>query len=192
MHGQEEDIALIQMVLQGTQSAYARLVVRYQSYVFSLALKYVNDRELAEELTQDVFIKAYRSLADFKGTSKFSTWLYTITHNTCLSHLRKKGSDTVYPGDEYLASFAEQSGHALQPGTLFEQKMQQQMLDHALRLLPIADGEIVTLFYLAEQSVEEIGLITGLSASNVKVKLFRARAKLKEIMETRFSRELIR
>ncbi len=190
MQGQEEDIALIKMVLHGTPAAYGKLVVRYQGYVFSVVLKYVQNRELAEELAQDVFVKAYKSLADFKGNSKFSTWLYSITHNTCLSQLRKKDSDIVFPGDDYLLSAAEHSGQALQPGMLLEQKMQQRMLDQAMRFLPVADAEIITLFYLAEQSVDEIGTITGISASNVKVRLFRARAKLKEIMETKFSSEM--
>src|SRR3954467_5276953 len=95
MHQQTDDIAVIQMVLQGQQAAYATLVERYQQYVFTLAMRYVNNRELAEELSQDVFVKAYRCLADFKGHSKFSTWLYTIVNSTCLSQLRKKKDDTV-------------------------------------------------------------------------------------------------
>jgi len=83
---QQEDELIIQMVLQGRHSAYTILVNRYQAYVFTLVLRYINDRGLAEELAQDVFVKAYRSLADFKGNSKFSTWLYTIVSTTCISY----------------------------------------------------------------------------------------------------------
>ncbi len=90
MQGQADDIAVIQSILQGQQSAYATLVNRYQLYVFTLVMRYVNNREIAEELAQDVFVKAYRYLADFKGNSKFSTWLYTIVNTTCLSYIRKK------------------------------------------------------------------------------------------------------
>src|SRR5580700_8772213 len=90
-----DDFAIIQQVLQGQHAAYAVLVGRYQSYVFTLAMRYVNNRETAEELAQDVFVKAYRYLADFKGNSKFSTWLYTIVNSTCLSHLRKKKEQSI-------------------------------------------------------------------------------------------------
>jgi RNA polymerase sigma-70 factor (ECF subfamily) len=72
-----------------------------------------------------------------------------------------------------------------------EQRTQKEMLERAMKHLPEQDAEILTLFYQAEQSVEEIGTIVGLTTSNVKVKLFRARQKLKEILETKFARELM-
>ena len=84
------DNELISKVLSGDQQAYAGLVSRYQNYVFTLALRVVKSREDAEEVAQDSFIKAYKYLADFKGASKFSTWLYTIVNNTAISFLRKK------------------------------------------------------------------------------------------------------
>lgn len=190
MHGQDDDIAIIQMVLQGRQQAYATLVSRYQGYVFTLAMRHVNNRELAEELAQDVFVKAYRSLASFKGNSKFSTWLYTVTHNTCLSHLRKKEDATIFPGEEYVNNSAEAQGSGHHPATKMEQRAQQQVLNEAVKHLSATDGELITLFYQGEQSVEEISTITGLSAANVKVRLMRARQKLKEILETKYSGEV--
>lgn len=190
MYGQEDDIAIIQMVLQGRQQAYATLVARYQGYVFTLAMRHVNNRELAEELAQDVFVKAYRSLSSFKGNSKFSTWLYTVTHNTCLSHLRKKEDATVFPGDEHVHNTAEAQGSGAHPMARMEQRAQQQVLNEAVKHLPATDSELITLFYQGEQSVEEISTITGLSASNVKVRLMRARQKLKEILETKYSGEV--
>src|SRR6476661_4086778 len=90
MHTEPNDMDIISRVLQGDSAAYASLVQRYQNFVFTIVLRYVKSREDAEEVSQDIFIKAYRSLADFKGASKFSTWLYTITTTTCLSFLRKK------------------------------------------------------------------------------------------------------
>lgn len=192
MHAQEDDIAIIQMVLQGRQQAFATLVARYQGYVFTIVMRHVNNRELAEELAQDVFVKAYKALASFKGNSKFSTWLYTITHNTCLSHLRKKEDETMFPGDEKMQIWAEGQSDARHPGTQLEQKTQQQLVNEAVQQLPESDGELITLFYKAEQSVEEISVITGLTTSNVKVKLLRARQKLKDILETRYSREVLR
>ena len=84
------DNEIISRVLSGDHQAYAGLVSRYQSYVFTLTLRMVKSREDAEEVAQDVFIKAYKYLADFRGASKFTTWLYTIVNNTCISFLRKK------------------------------------------------------------------------------------------------------
>ena len=146
-------------------------------------MRYVNNRELAEELAQDVFVKAYRYLADFKGNSKFSTWLYTIVNTTCLSHLRKKRDGTVLMEEDKMVLLTDQQAHMSdrQPDRL-EQKADKEMLAIAMRQLPEEDGRILTLFYLAEQSVDEIGIIMGLTASNVKVKLFRARQKLKAIL----------
>ena len=84
------DNEVISRVLQGEQNAYAELVTRYQGYVFTLVMRMIKSREDAEEVAQDIFVKAYRSLADFRGESKFSTWLYTIVNTTCITFLRKK------------------------------------------------------------------------------------------------------
>lgn len=183
-------MAVIQLVLQGQQQAYATLVQRYQQYVYTLALRYAGRRELAEELAQDVFLKAYRFLADYKGTGKFSTWLYTIVHTTCLSYMRKEEKTTTLLTHEQLLSVADlRTASSI---SRLEQKTQNQLLDAAIKQLPDADGQIITLFYMAEQSVEEIGTIMGLTTSNVKVKLFRARQKLKEIIEHQYKNELIK
>src|SRR5215510_14691733 len=90
----QNDNEIISQVLNGDHQAYAQLVNRYQSYVFTLALRFTKNREDAEEVAQDIFVKAYRALADFKGNSKFSTWLYTIVNNTCITFLRKKKLQT--------------------------------------------------------------------------------------------------
>ena len=87
------DNEVISKVLGGDYNAYADLVTRYQAYVFTLVLRMIKSREDAEEVAQDVFIKAYRSLADFRGESKFSTWLYTIANTTSITFLRKKKLD---------------------------------------------------------------------------------------------------
>jgi RNA polymerase sigma factor (sigma-70 family) len=185
-----DDTLVIQLILQGQQAAFATLVDKYQSYVFTLVMRYVNDRELAEELAQDVFVKAYRYLADFKGNSKFSTWLYTIVNSTCISHLRKKKDETISLEEERMISISDNSA-AESPATRLEQKTQQQVIENAMKYLPETDEQLLSLFYQGEQSVDEIGIIMGLTAANVKVRLFRARQKLKEVLERRYSREII-
>lgn len=183
------DEALISQTLAGNQQAYGYLVSRYQSYVFTLVLRYIPEREEAEEAAQDVFIKAYRSLADFKGKSKFSTWLYTIVHTTCISRLRKVKQPVVLVEEEKLLSLEERSTQA-SVLTGIERKSERKMINKAINLLPAGDAEIITLFYLQEQSLDEIAIIQGQTSNNIKVRLFRARTKLKEIMEREFADEL--
>ncbi len=84
------DTEIISRVLRGEKALFAELVKKYQNFVFTIAGRYASNREDAEEIAQDVFVKAYKSLADFRGDAKFSTWLYTITSTTCISFLRKK------------------------------------------------------------------------------------------------------
>jgi RNA polymerase sigma factor (sigma-70 family) len=187
MMEQVDDIAVIQMVLQGNQSAYAGLVTKYQQYVFTLVLRYVNNRETAEELSQDVFVKAYRYLADFRGSCKFSTWLYTIVNSICLSHLRNKKQDTILLEQDKMVSLSDRFMPGEQPSQTLEKKTQKQLIAKALKRLPETDAQMISLFYQAEQSVEEIGLIMGLTVSNVKVRLFRARQKLKEVLTPMYS-----
>ena len=101
------DIDIISAVLNGNQQAYAQLVERYQGFVFTLVLRYVKSREDAEEVAQDVFVKAYRALADFKGQARFSTWLYTIATTTSITFLRKKKTDIQSLDDERVFETAD-------------------------------------------------------------------------------------
>jgi RNA polymerase sigma-70 factor (ECF subfamily) len=173
-----QDTDIIQLVLKGQQNAFSILVDRYQHFVFSITLKYVSNREEAEELSQDIFVKAYRSMADFKGNSKFSTWLYTIVHTTCLSFLRKK-KEPIVPINEtthhYIAATRDALSH-------IENKSRNLWVSNLIAQLEETEAEVVTLFYLAEQSLEEIALITGQTPGNIKVRLFRARQKLKQLL----------
>jgi RNA polymerase sigma factor (sigma-70 family) len=190
MHEQADDIAVIKLVLQGNQAAYASLVTKYRQYVFTLVMRYVTNREAAEEISQDVFVKAYRNLADFRGNSKFSTWLYTIVNTTCLSHLRNKKHNTILLSHDKMVTLTDQTGPGEQPAQTLEKKTQKQWIDNAIKHLPETDAQIITLFYQADQTVEEIGQITGLTTSNVKVRLFRARQKLKEILTPALKEEI--
>ncbi len=183
------DNELISKVLRGDQQAYAGLVERYQAYVFTLALRMVKNREEAEELSQDVFIKAYKYLADFRGESRFSTWLYTIVHNTCLSFLRKKKPDTRSLDEEHNFNLADNRETSFR-ADLVEQKSRQAMVNQAISQLGADDAGIITLFYKSEQSLEEIARILGIEINTAKVRLHRARQRLKEVMETRFTEEV--
>ena len=183
------DTEIISKVLSGDQQAYAGLVNRYQNYVFTLALRFTKNREDAEEISQDIFIKAYRALADFKGTSKFSTWLYTIVNNTCITFLRKKKLQTHSLGNEGVFEVADSQDSGLR-ANLVEQKSKVAMVNSAINLLGEDDAEIITLFYKSEQTLEEIAQVLGLETNTAKVRLHRARTRLKEKMQRHFSEEV--
>jgi RNA polymerase sigma factor (sigma-70 family) len=183
------DIEIISRVLKGEQKAYAELVNRYQNYVFTLTLRFIKSREDAEEVSQDIFVKAYRSLADFRGASKFSTWLYTIVNTTCITFLRKKRLDIQSLDNEKVFETVENHDSGFNANQV-EQKSKINMVNTAISMLSRDDSEILTLFYKAEQSLEEISQILGLEPNTVKVRLHRARLKLKEKMETNFSEEV--
>lgn len=183
------DNEIIGKVLNGDQQAYAGLVDRYQNYVFTLTMRFTKNREDAEEVSQDIFIKAYRSLADFRGASKFSTWLYTIVNTTCITFLRKKKLETYSLDHEKVFEVADSKDSGFR-ANLVEQKSRTNMVNEAIALLSHDDAEIITLFYKAEQSLDEIGNILGLDPKTAKVRLHRARQRLKEKMETHFAEEV--
>lgn len=183
------DNEIINQVISGNQQAFAGLVNRYQSYVFTLALRMVKSREDAEEVAQDAFIKAYKYLADFKGASKFSTWLYTIVNNTGISFLRKKKLDVHSLDNEQVFERADNFDSGLRADTV-EQKSRLAMVNDAIGLLSPDDAQIITLFYKAEQSLEETAQILGIEVNAAKVRLHRARTRLKDKMETHFSEEV--
>lgn len=189
MHTQTTDTDIISQVLQGNQNAYAMLVERYQNFVFTIVLRYVKSREDAEEVAQDVFIKAYRYLKDFKGTAKFSTWLYTITTSTCITFLRKRKLEIHSLDNEKVFDVIDNIDGGMSANTI-EQKSRVNMVNEAIRLLSSDDAQIITLFYKGEQTLEEIAQIIGIESNAVKVRLHRARTRLKEKMEKHFIAEV--
>ncbi len=183
------DTEIISKVLNGDHQAYAGLVERYQNYVFTLTLRMVKSREDAEEVAQDVFIKAYKYLADFRGASKFTTWLYTIVNNTCISFLRKKKLDIHSLDNEKVFEVADNQDSGMR-ANLVEQKSKVTMVSRAISMLNPDDAEIITLFYKAEQTLDEIAQVLGIETNTAKVRLHRARTRLKEKMEVHFAEEV--
>ena len=183
------DSEIISRVLLGEQQLFAELVKRYQNFVFTITLRYARHREDAEEIAQDIFVKAYRSLADFRGDSKFSTWLYTIVTTSCITFLRKKRLDTQSLDNEHVFELADSQDSGLRANQV-EQKSKVAMVNDAIKLLSPDDAKLVTLFYKAEQSLDEIGQIMGVDPNTVKVRLHRARTRLREKMEKHFAHEV--
>lgn len=189
MHTELTDSDIITRVLQGDSSAYATLVNRYQNYVFTIVLRYVPSREDAEEVAQDIFVKAYRSLSGFKGDAKFSTWLYTVTTTSCLTFLRKKKVQVQSLDNEHVFAAADNIDSGVS-ANLIEQKSRAQMVHEAMAMLSADDAQVLTLFYKGEQTLEEIAGILGKEVNAVKVQLHRARGRLKEKMQQYFAAEV--
>lgn len=182
MQNKLSDIELIEQTLGGNQAAYADLVKRHQRFVFTLALRFAKGREDAEEIAQDTFIKAYRNLQSFQQQSKFSTWLYSIVYTTAMTFLRKKKMDTSSIDDENVYIQLENQ-HGSFDNNYAEKKSRSYYVNQAISQLLPDDATIITLFYQGEQSLEEIAAALNMEPNTVKVKLFRARQRLKEKLE---------
>lgn len=189
MQSKLSDIELIERTLAGDQAAYADLVKRHQRFVFTLALRFAKTREDAEEIAQDCFIKAYRSLGNFQRSAKFTTWLYTIVYTTSMTFLRKKRVDTDSIDDENTYIQLENQGGGYDANDV-ENKSRSYYLNQAITQLLPDDATIITLFYKGEQSLEEIGETMGIDPNTVKVKLFRARQRLKDKLERLLKHEV--
>ena len=183
------DNEIITRVLRGEHQLYADLVTRYQNFVFTLALRYTPVREDAEEIAQDVFVKAYKALKDFRGESKFSTWLYSIVNSTAITFLRKKKLDVSSLDKEHVFEQADSKDSGTSANQV-EVKSKVEMVTKAIQLHSPDDAKLITLFYKAEQSLEEIAQIMNMETNTVKVKLHRARTRLKEKMEKYFTQEV--
>ena len=170
------DTAYIEKILNGETDCFARLLEKYSKQVFSLIVKIVGNREDAEELTQDVFVKAYNSLSRFRGESSFSTWVYRIAYNLAISATRKRNLVFI-PVDELpLPDVPDEPDEILFGDSDADRRID--FLNCALERLSPDERAIILLFYREDKSMEEIAVITGLTETNVKTKIFRIRKKL--------------
>jgi RNA polymerase sigma-70 factor (ECF subfamily) len=183
----QQDNIYITKVLEGDRNAFAYLVDKYKTMVYSLAFRLVKDREEAEEISQDAFIKAYQSLASFKGKAKFSSWLYRIVYNTAISRLRQQPAGKVSLDESNITDTlyieSKENYDTLSAG---ERK---KYLEKALDSLDSDEKMFVILYYYEEQDLDEIAAIAGLTKTNTKVKLFRARKKMLTVLQSYLKEE---
>jgi RNA polymerase sigma-70 factor (ECF subfamily) len=172
----QSDSFYIDKVLNNNVNAYASLVDKHKDMVFTIALRIVRNREDAEEIAQDVFVKVYQALATFKKESKFSTWLYRIVYNTAISKTRKKQFETTDLNYEIVENYSEDDIN--EDLNRLDNNEQKKVINTVLKKLNPEDHMLVTLYYFKEYSTEEISEIVNISQSNVKVKLHRIRKKL--------------
>jgi RNA polymerase sigma-70 factor (ECF subfamily) len=175
------DILYIEQVLAGKINAFSNIVNRHKDKAFNLAFRICGNREEAEEIAQDSFLKAYRSLKGFKMKSSFATWLYRIVYNTSISHVRikKKG---ILSLEDFPADATDFIGNNTTEEEA-EKEYRSTLINFALQKITEEERGLISLYYYEEMSIDEISDVTGISKSNVKVKLFRARQKMSEIIE---------
>ncbi len=174
------DTYYIEQVLEGKINAFSYLVDRHKDKAYNLAFRICGNREEAEEIAQDAFIKAYRSLRNFRNKSSFSTWLFRIVYNTSISLVRgrKKG---VLAIEEFPADAVDFIGINRNEEEAAED-YRNSLINFALQKIPEDDRGLITLYYYDDLDTEEISKITGISKSGIKVRLFRARKKMADII----------
>lgn len=170
---------LIKRILNGEWRTFAILVEKYEAKVYSYVNYLMSNREDAEEMVQDTFMKAYRSLDRFRGEASFSTWLIRIAHHNCLTHFRRKELTKVsldkLEGEDFASGEDGPTKH-------LDLEDRKNALAVALGKLTLDERSTVTLFYYNELSIQEISKVTDLSVSNVKTLLHRSRKKLLDIL----------
>lgn len=173
-----EDQLLIQGLINGDQQALRKLMESYQHYVYTVLSSMLHPHEAAEA-SQDTFIKVYKNIKRFEQNSKLSTWIYKIAYRTGLDYIKKRRKHTSFDDVDYDSRFGAEA-HVDQQ---LDREDLNQSLDKLLQQLKGDEAAILRLFYFDEMNIHEVSKITALSVSNVKVKLYRARKKMKELIE---------
>ncbi len=176
-----QDAHHIAKIRAGDMNAYAALVDKYQSMVFVLVRSICHNAQEAQEVTQDIFLRAYNQLHTFRGAASFKTWLYRIAYNTAISHVRKEQSK-----DRHAQNYRS---HTLHTTTSVQEEQDDNEEECHKKLMILIDSLppnerlLIELYYYKDLKIEEIAHICSLTPSNAKVSLFRIRQKLKAAME---------
>ena len=177
-----DDVKLIQRVLSGDDTAFSTLVKKYQKSVHALVWRKIGDFHIAEDITQDTFLKAYQKLATLKEPQSFASWLYVIATNHCKTWLRKKRLSTQALQDTSTMELerAAYAGYVIEENEQRITDVQREVVKKLLAKLQESDRTIITLYYLGGMTYEEISQFLGVSVSAIKNRLYRARQSLKK------------
>lgn len=184
-----EDAVLVKRAVSGDEKAFKSIMKRYKNPVAQIIYKLVRDRNHLEDLTQEVFIKAFQHLGDFDYEHQFASWLFKITNNHCIDYVRKKRLQ-VYSIDDQVKTEDGEIGYEIPDSTyepdlnlLREQKSK--LIRSAIEALPKKYREVILLRHQEELSYEEIANETGLPVNTIKVQLFRARELMYKFLKDR-------
>ena len=176
------DAVLIQRVLAGDETAFSALVKKYQRSVHALAWRKIGDFHIAEDITQDAFLKAYQRLSTLKEPQSFASWLYVITANQCKAWLRKnrKWTQALERTSSTQLEKATYSGYIIAENERITADTQREVVKKLLAKLQESDRTVVTLYYLGGMTYEEISNFLGVSEATIRNRLYRARRRLKK------------
>ena len=177
----------LRKILAGEISGFSYFIDQYKDMAFSIAFRIVNNREDAEEIVQDSFMKAYRALHTFRHDSKFSTWFYRIVVNQSLTKRARDKTEPTIDLNQIPDVAIDQLESAYQKMTHDDQK---KYINMVLEELGSEDSLLLTLYYLNENSIDEIVEITAITRENVKMKLHRARKKMYGLLEQKLKLEI--
>lgn len=175
----------VEKILEGETSLFSYFVDGYQDMALTIAYRICGNKEDAKDITQNAFVKAFHNLHTYKNKSKFSTWFYRIVYNTALTALRKKKQIPDYI--DYQIADLEGGEADFTPLEKMEQSEQSELINRAMCQLHPSESMVLTCYYMEEISIKEIIQITGLTKSNIKIKLYRGRKNLGKLLEKEFS-----
>jgi RNA polymerase sigma factor (sigma-70 family) len=181
MDSRDEILNYIEQVIAGNINAFTYIVDRYKDNAYNLAFRICCNHEEAEEIAQDSFLKAYRALNGFKKKSSFATWLYRIVYNTAISHVRIK-KKRILSLEDFPVDATDFIGNNTSDEDA-DTEYRRSLINFTFQKISVEDRTLITLHYFEDLSIEEISEVTAISKSNIKVKLFRARQKMFQIIE---------
>jgi RNA polymerase sigma-70 factor, ECF subfamily len=177
MRKDDPDAADVARVLAGDLNAFEGIVQRWQHRLVSLAWRFCRDRATAEDMAQEAFVKAFRSLASFRGDAAFSTWLTAIAVNTCRSRLQAEGQPLLGLDPARLLAVGGSALHGI------EDEQRAEAVRRAVLALPVRYREAILVFYLEERDLAESARILGVAEGTLKARLHRGRELLRRRME---------
>ena len=173
------DLELVELFQKGNEASFNELVRRYQEKLYWIARRFVNDHDQADDVVQEVFIKVYSAIKQFRGESSVYTWLYRITVNGALNTLRKQRIRDFIRIDEFFESAGEETE---QPDALVEKDELQKLIEEAIAKLPEKQKAVFLLRYYEELPYEEISQILKTSVGGLKANYFHAAKKIGEFI----------
>jgi len=182
------DTECIRMVLRGEKGYFTCLVKKYEGKAYNLCFKILRNKEEARDAAQEAFVKAWEALPGFRLDSAFSTWFYRIIYNTCISKVRKDRYTTGFEPDDAVWNDLSTDNEAICQLDLQDMR---NLLKGAYEVLNPDEIFLAEQFYREDCSIEELAGMTGLSQSNVKVKLFRARLKMRAQIDSILKEEVM-
>lgn len=191
-----EEQEFINQLKQGKQAAFGKLIEAYQQKVFSTCISFVPNKEDAEDIAQEVFLEVFKSISNFKGEAKLSTWIFRIATNKCLEFIRRKQTKKRFAfmqtilGNEISIDKTNYFTEFNHPGILLENKEKSAIIFKAIDTLPESQRVVFTLAKIDGKSYQEIVEITGKSLSSVESVLFRAKKGLQEKLENFYKNDI--